>query len=325
MSSGHSLLAVELLRIGAIAFLYSLSIFGWGNLLCDPFPALKNSFGEFVVVRLVTGCGALYAAFILLSAGGALRPAPVAVVLSAGLVLAIAKARPFADKFRQGLHQMLDWPRDYKALFALACSLVALQIACGFTPLIFYDSQVYHLLAPAQFLNAGGLVHIPWNVLSNGPSALQLTFGMSWIADPTGNVFKLLMTVFGCLSVLAAAKIGGELGFRPAIIAAVFVLAYPEFWIQQTLGAVDLPVGSFLIFGTIWWVQALRMQNRIWAVLAGVAIGFVVGSRYQGIVLVVWTLTAVFVAESVRNRKVSRQSVPGSSGTILVWVIRYSH
>ena len=167
---------------------------------------------------------ALYAAFILLSAGGALRPAPVAVVLSVGLVLAIAKARPFADKFRQGLHQMLDWPRDYKALFALACSLVALQIACGFTPLIFYDSQVYHLLAPAQFLKAGGLVHIPWNVLSNGPSALQLTFCMSWIADPTGNVFKLLMTVFGCLSVLAAAKIGGELGFRPAIIAAVFLV-----------------------------------------------------------------------------------------------------
>jgi len=56
MSSGHSFLAVELLRIGAIAFLYSLSIFGWGNLLCDPFPSSRR--GN-IVVNFVPFCGYL--------------------------------------------------------------------------------------------------------------------------------------------------------------------------------------------------------------------------------------------------------------------------
>src|ERR1051325_8796158 len=67
--------------------------------------------------------------------------------------------------------------------------------------------------------------------------------------------------------------------------AALFVAAYPAFWIHQTFGAVDLPVASFLIFGTIWWIQALRLESWRWTLLAGVACGFVIGSRYQGVVL----------------------------------------
>jgi hypothetical protein len=137
--------------------------------------------------------------------------------------------------------------------------------------------------------------------------ALQLTLGMSWSVDATGNTFKLLITVISCLLLLGAARIGSELGDRAGLVAALFVASYPEFWIHQTLGAVDLAVAAFLIFGTIWWIDALRRQHWTEAILAGVAFGFALASRYQGIVLVSWLLMTVFVAEWLRNHKIVRR------------------
>jgi 4-amino-4-deoxy-L-arabinose transferase-like glycosyltransferase len=168
---------------------------------------------------------------------------------------------------------------------------------------------VYLLLAPVQFLKAGRLIHIPWNVLTNGPMALQLTFGMSWIADTTGGVFKLLMTCFGCLAVLAAARIGSATGVRTAIVSALFVAVYPEFWIHQTFGVVDLTIAGFVVFGAVWWLEALRKENWKFAILPGMAFGFATASRYQGAVLVPWIIAGTFAAESIRHPKLIRGSI----------------
>jgi len=307
--SAHPFLPLEFLRIGFVSLLYLVSVFGWGNLTCRLLQIPQLSISDFFSTRLVMGCFALYVTFVLLSVGGFLHPTAVLVTLAAGLILGIAQTRSVSLKVRDALRRISAWTAPHKALVASVCFLLVLQIACGFTPLTFYDSQVYHLLAPVQFLSAGSLIYIRWNVLTNGPMALQLTFGMSWIADPTGNTFKLLMTVFGCLVVLAAARIASELGLRAALFAALFVLAYPEFWIQQTLGAVDLAVASFLLFGTIWWIQALKVESRAWTALSAIAFGFVVGSRYQGIVLVAWVITAVFAADCLTKRRVDKQAL----------------
>jgi hypothetical protein len=304
--SGHTFLPIEFLRIGVITFLYTLAIFGWGAAICRWFAKLDDSPTNFLATRLVVGCVALYVAFIALSAAAILRPASVAIVLIAGLASGLFHASQAVGKLREVVVETRARRRDEKALVLIVCILALLQIACGFTPLTFYDSQVYHLLAPVEFLKAGSLVHIPWNVLTNGPLALQLTFGMSWIADPTGGTFKLLMTLFGGLSILGAARIGSELGFRSAMIAALFVLSYPEFWVQQTFGAVDLPIASFLIFGTIWWIQAVRQQDWTWTLLSGIAFGCAVASRYQALVLVVWIMSAVVVAECFRKYPLTR-------------------
>jgi hypothetical protein len=208
-----------------------------------------------------------------------------------------------------------------------------MQIACGLTPLILYDSQLYQLSAPVQFLRAGGLVNIPWNVLTNGPLGLQLTFGMSWVADPTGNTFKLLLTVFGCLLLLMAAKIAGELGSQSSLLAALFVAAYPEFWLHQTFGVIDLPVAVFLLAGVLWWREALKQQSWSWALQAGIAFGLVLASRYQAVALIGLALLVVLIDESIRNREhivrsLSKCAVVVCVAAVIVapWLIRnYLH
>ncbi|HLH30988.1 MAG TPA: hypothetical protein VKY31_07275 [Terriglobia bacterium] len=271
--------------------LYFAAIWGWGCLVCRRLFPSDERWTEFIAARVITGCSILYAVFIFLAWLHLLRPAPILIVLAVGMLLAIVHIRRFRIELQE------------RGLFIVVSALALLQLACAFTPLIFYDSQVYQLLAPVEFLRAGYLTHIPWNVLANGPQAIQLTLGMSWALDDTGNAFKLLMALLGCLSLLAAARIGSEISPRAAMVSALFVAAYPEFWIHQTFGVVDLAVAAFLVFGTIWWMDALGQADWNRAILAGIAFGFVIGSRYQGVVLVTWFMAAIFFATCAGNPK----------------------
>jgi hypothetical protein len=326
---GNAVLPIELVRILLITFLYAAAIFGWGGAACRLLRTAELSLADRIAARAVLGCLVFYAVFIAMAAAGHLDRSAIFAVSTAGLILSCLELRGGIVPLQQAFHEIANWRRKEKILIGAVCILGALQIVCGLTPLTFYDSQVYQLLAPIEFLRAGRLVHIPWNVLTNGPMALQLTFGMSWIADPSGNTFKLLLTLFGCLSLLAAAKIGKRMGIQGALTAALFVAAYPEFWIHQTFGVVDLPVAAFLVFGSFWWLECLKRDDWTLAVLTGIAFGFVIASRYQGVVLVPWVLIGAVAAGAGEEPKIIRRSLPKAvavvavaSAMVLPWLLR---
>jgi hypothetical protein len=213
--------------------------------------------------------------------------------------------------------------------------LIALQLVVALTPLIFYDLQVYHLLAPAEFLRTGSLTHIPWNVLTNSPLAIQLTIGMSLALDASGQLAKMLFAVLGTLLCAGVYELIRPAGRRAALFATLFVLCYPEFWIMQTLGVVDLSIAAFLIFGAIWLRQGLRDSRWRPIVLSGISFGLALGSRYQAVILisiiVVLVLTEYLIG--MRGNPQVRQAVlrlllVGVLVTLFVspWLVRnYAH
>jgi 4-amino-4-deoxy-L-arabinose transferase-like glycosyltransferase len=283
----------------ALVHLYLLSMFGWGSLLLKAFPTSNRSFWDDITSRCVAGCGVLYALFIGLSIAGMLRPVEVGVLLACGSLVAafflpaIFK-RPAGGAF---------WETTDRVLVVFICTLAALQFALGLTPLIFYDHQTYHLLAPAQFLNAGRLVHIPWNVQTNSPLALQLTVGMSLAVDPSGQVAKLLLTTLGCLLPLGVFEFVRPAGRRAGLLAALFVVCFPEFWIMQTLGVVDLPIAAFMVLGALWIRRAILRDELQNAVLAGIAFGIAIGSRYQAVILTSVFLILMFAENLILERQ----------------------
>jgi dolichyl-phosphate-mannose-protein mannosyltransferase len=319
----------RVLHTAAVTFLYLMAIFGWGELVCACLVRRTCDSIEYVASRVVCGCFGLYTGFVLLSLVGLLKRTPVAVLLGCGVIAGIVSLRGAHRRLRETFRGISGWPGMRRALFAMICVLAILQMACGLTPLILYDSQIYQLLAPVQFLHTGTLARIPWNVLTNAPLALQLTFGMSWITDPSGGTFKLLLTIFGCLLLLAAARVGGELGPDGALMAPLFVACYPEFWLNQAFGVVDLATAAFLLFGLFWWRDALRDRSWQRAVQAGIAFGFVLGSRYQGILFVALVLFFVLFDETSRNRKAIRQNAVSAAVVVAVaclmvapWLVR---
>jgi Dolichyl-phosphate-mannose-protein mannosyltransferase len=116
---------------------------------------------------------------------------------------------------------------------------------------------------------------------------------------------------------------------QSSLLAALFVATYPELWMHQTLGIIDLPAAVFLLAGVLWWREALKQQSWSWALQAGIAFGLVLASRYQGVALIGLALLVVLVDESLRNREhivrsLSKCAVVVSVASLVVapWLIR---
>ena len=103
---------------------------------------------------------------------------------------------------------------------------------------------------------------------------------------------------------------------------------------MQTFGAVDLAIAGLMIFGAIWMRQALNESSWRIGLLAGLAFGLAIGSRYQAIVHVSW-IVAVLLAEtrltkpSVSVGAMVRGLVPVCALIVLMvspWLVRnYLH
>jgi hypothetical protein len=314
----------------SLALLYILAMFGWGSLFMMAFPAASRPFWNDFAMRIVSGCGILYVGFIALSVPGFLHPAGIGIFLTAGVLTSCGFIYTFAGSADIAGGWRAQAMPD-RVLTVTIGVLVALQVVLALTPLIFYDLQVYHLLAPAQFLKAGSLTHIPWNVQTNSPLALQLTLGMSLVLDGSGQLAKLLYAIFGCLFCAGVFELIRPAGRRPALLATLFVLCYPEFWIMQTLGVVDMAIAGFIIFGAIWLRQAVKNQSWEPAILSGIAFGLANGSRYQSAVLTAVFAVAILTeaprlwrSSSWRRRTIAQLAVVAGLALLFVapWIIR---
>ena len=286
-----------------IAAGFALSAFGWGASLSRR--RLDADLLEYVTVRFVIGCGAVYALCMALSAVRLMTRVPVACVLIVGMGLSIVDAEPLWQKVRGAQDDIRKWGPGYRWLLGAVMLTALLQLACGLSPLVFYDALVYHIAAPAEFLRQGWLAHIPWNVSSDTPIALQLTAGSSLALDETGAAFKLILTLFGTLMAIGAALLVKRVDHRAALWAALFVLTYPEFWVQQALGVVDLGGGAMVVLGAAWLWNAIQDEQWNWLIPAGIAFGFAVSSRYQNLPLVL-LVTGFTLVQSRSIRVVSR-------------------
>jgi len=285
----------------ALALLYILAMFGWGSLLLSLFPSNLRPFWNDFTSRLVAGCGLLYASFIVLSAIALLHRIEVGIVLGVGVLVSCGF---IFDFIRNAASREASerWVLADRLLAAFIGTLIGLQLIVALTPLIFYDLQVYHLLAPSEFLRTGSLTQIPWNVLTNSPLAIQLTVGMSLALDASGQLAKLLFAILGCLLCAGIFELIRPAGRRAALLATLFVLCFPEFWIMQTLGVVDLAIAAFLIFGTIWLRQALRDSQWLPAILSGISFGLAMGSRYQAVILTTLAIAQALGEHLIRVR-----------------------
>jgi hypothetical protein len=292
----------EYLGTLALALLYTLAMFGWGSLLLTLIRSNAGSFWNDFASRLVAGCGVLYLCFVGLSSVGRLHRIEVGIVLAIGV---LASCGIIFDFIRNAASRAPSerWLLTDKFIAAFIGILVVLQLIVALTPLVFYDLQVYHLLAPAEFLRTGSLTQIPWNVLTNSPLAIQLTIGMSLALDASGQLAKLLFALLGCLLCAGIFELIRPAGRRAALLATLFVLCFPEFWIMQTLGVVDLSIAAFLIFGAIWFRQALTDTRWQPAILSGISFGLAMGSRYQAVILM--TLAIVLVSAEYLMREQS--------------------
>jgi hypothetical protein len=297
----------QYLGTAAIALLFFVSILGWGDILSRLAGRADETFWKDLAARFVLGCGGLYLVFIVLSLFGRLHRVEVIAAILVGVAASCVSLFALGASAAAAFTGILSWEITDQILCGAIALLVILQLVVGLTPLVFYDLQAYHLFAPSQWLMSGGL--------------------MSVSLDTTGQVAKLILTAIGCLLAVGTYELLRSAGRRAALLGTLCVLTFPEFWMMQTLGVVDLAVAVFLLFGLIWLRDAFAQSGRRYVILAGVAFGIAIGSRYQAVILLSLIVIAS-VVEALRKPILAKLVIVGSLALALVtpWLVRnYSH
>ncbi len=329
-------LLFELGRTNLLAILFLLSLLGWGALIWTRVLATGGSFINRLLIALVTGCCFLYVSSVLLAVMHLYRQLPLLVLLCSGVILALLRVSDWYREAKAMLQAISLWNLADRSLLAFWTILIGFQIVCGWTPLIFYDTLVYHLQVPAQYLQHGGFTFLKWNVLTDSPLALQLSLGGALALDRDGSVCKLIVTVLSCLMSIAAAQLARPAGRRAALIAGLLISSYPGFWVFHALGAFDLPLAALTVLGALWLRHALDpsetgdpgLRAHPYVLPAVAALGLVFASRYQSviaicIVILVLSLDAWFRHRNGRQilRVVGLVSI-GLVFAILPWIVK---
>lgn len=264
------ILAIWRLTLGALIL---LAAGGLGRRMARGFhdkPFLHMAFGLGGVAFLV------FAASVL----GLLSPIALGILL--GLVL-LGNARHALEVARAGWQSAKDlWPEKGLARWiALTClGILLLNLPQALTPPVQFDTLVYHLTLPQEYLRAGKLVYLPEIMFWGMPQLTEMLYLLAMaLGGPTAALtFGWLLgaaTLLGLLDYLGNkyGKTAGWLGI--AALLAGFTLSSTLSW-----GYVEW----ILIFYGLAWLMALEAwletRRETWLILAAALAGLALGTKY---------------------------------------------
>jgi hypothetical protein len=197
---------------------------------------------------------------------------------------------------------------EYTNLFLLGrvgvlicCATLLLALIIALAPPIGYDALIYHLAAPAQFLESHRIQLLPENWPANGPLLPQMlySFGIAVGFDSAARVFNLSWLILILLSVYAFGRRFSERS--TGFIAAVIILGIPIVPIWGTLAYGDFAWGFFEFTALSLWIIWTHHEESLGTLLlSGVFLGLSLSSKYLawGQFATLLIMTFLFVRKS---------------------------
>ncbi|MCH8979400.1 MAG: glycosyltransferase family 39 protein, partial [Armatimonadetes bacterium] len=209
----------------------------------------------------------------------------VAGLVVVGAAYAVAKGKYRDWKFRS------DGPHDLLGGGALAVvGLLALVAVLAPSLAADWDSIAYHLAVPKLWLQQGQIHYVQGIHQSNFPAAVDNLFiwGLKWGGQSGAKAFSLMIYVFGCLSLFGLARrwYSRSAGWWAAIgFAGIPVVAW-----ESGTAYIDVAHGLFAGLGVLYAMAAFVKADearRNGLVLAGLCLGFAMGTKYTGVQMLV--------------------------------------
>ena len=189
--------------------------------------------------------------------------------------------------------QLKDWSGTasgtYELLAVVALAIVGLvALVAVLVPSLAtdWDTIAYHLAVPKLWLQTGQIHYVQGIHQSNFPSTMECLFlwGLKWGGQSGAKMFSLMVYVFGCFAMFGLARrwYGRSAGFWAAVaFAGIPVVAW-----ESGTGYVDVAHGIFAALAAVYAVGAMVKQDeerKNGLVLAGVCLGFALGTKYTGL------------------------------------------
>jgi uncharacterized membrane protein len=173
--------------------------------------------------------------------------------------------------------------------------LVAASFLYSLAPPLKWDSLVYHLELPRQYLSSGRIEFLPDNSFIGYPQLAEMVFtwAMGLRAGTTAATVGWFIGVIGLLGVGGfAGRIFGE---RSAFLAPAFLLSGVSISQGLSWAYVDLWVLLFGLCVVISLESFARSRNRSWILLGGIFAGFSISTKYTGGVVILLGGLLLFV------------------------------
>jgi len=173
-------------------------------------------------------------------------------------------------------------------------------------PPLFYDSLVYHLAVPQQYIAAGSIVDLKGNIYSYLPGLVQMDYlvFMQLAGDIGVNFFQVAFYLAALTLIYKFAKlVQGDANFT-LILAATF----PLFVLNSLRCVVDVPVAFFTILAVYilmkkpWLAAAKNTMPRGFSVFLGLSLGAIIATKYTGAAVILFT--AVYCVFLLRAKRI---------------------
>lgn len=279
-------LLISLLRSGALLLAVLGAAAGYGALALAVLglPGLRR--WEALVFAVALGLGAISLIVLLLGALGLLYPLAAWALLAVGAALAalaLARRRPAVATPEAG--QALG-PAQHALRAGL---LLIIGLALGYSlfahalaPPVDYDVVAYHFAIPKLYIEARGLIYLPYILHSNWPLGTEMLFLLGLLLQSEA-LAQLITWAFAALLCAAMVQFGERwLPFGAGWAAAAVLCSVPMLTMLAGTGMVELPLAcfTFLAFAALWhWHTS---QATGWLVLSALLAGCAAATKLNG-------------------------------------------
>ena len=266
---------------------------------CDPLTLWLTAAG--------LGLGALSLAGLGLGLLGLFRPAALLGALWAAGWVGRAQAAGLMSSLRRipgaAIEALRGLPPAGHVLWLL-CGVVltpALLLALG--PAWAYDARMYHLHAPALFLESGRITLLPELWQANGPAAVQVLFALPLSLD-SEPAAALLHGAFG-LGLLASAALLARRAAGPvaAALTPPILLTLPAFPFWSGIAYADLAWAFYAALALVWVLDWAEGDRPASLGLAGALAGLAAGCKYLGLADLAVLAVLVLAAGQARSAR----------------------
>ncbi len=204
----------------------------------------------------------------------------LALLIAGGLWGWARSLRPWGQA---GLSSPPDSPRWIWLVWALVGALMLTALALCLLPPDGneWDALAYHLAFPKLYLQAGGMVPIPFMHQSYFPPLMDMLFLLGlWLdGEPCAKVFHWLMALLMVVGTAAFVnRVGGQGVWGALLLAGTPVIVWQAF-----SAYIDLSTALYVGLGAFALWCAVSTRDGRWLWLAGVMMGFALATKYTAL------------------------------------------
>jgi hypothetical protein len=270
----------------ALLLLVVFTASGCGRILLRLFAVQDLSESEKTLIGTTLGVGLLSQAMLLLGLAGGLKTWAVSLLLGLFWVIGFTEMR---DIFKSlGANRSLLRERP---LFSAGVLLVlALLLWMTWVPSHLYDSLLYHLALPSEYLRKGRIAPVDHLIFSHFPQngEMLFTLGLLLGSDTLARMFSWLTTFLSVWWIFEMGK--REMPIVAVLLGCLLTVTHTAVMLLTPIAYVESHVMLWVTASVLsflrWRMSSdIEISQRGWLALSGVFAGLGIGTEYYAAIV----------------------------------------